>query len=110
MGALGAVEFNTRLARRLGRALKKELGASSVRQNYRGTGAQNNHRRQLWCRGLAGLPHGFTDLWLEQAYCDLGGVSGLMLRPVPYENRTPAEVCAAVVAALRTAMGGTEAA
>lgn len=98
LAALGALEFNTKLARKL-RGLKKSLGATGIRQAYRGTGSRK-HRRQLWVR-MPGLAQGFTDLWLDATRLRLGGVSDLRrAEPIPYGTLTVDEVYGATVAAL----------
>lgn len=87
---LGALEYNAKLARRM-RRLKKEAGATTVRQEYRGTGSQA-HRRQMWVR-MPGLPRGFTDVWLDDAAASLGGVSDLRRLPaLSYGDRTVDEM------------------
>jgi len=87
--ALGALEFNTKLARLLQR-LKKDIGATSVKQNYRGTGSQK-HRRQIWVR-CVGLYRGFTDLWLNSDNLEYAGVGDIRIAPLPYGDLTPEEV------------------
>lgn len=98
VAALGADAFNGKLARKF-QGLKKALGATAVRQGYRGTGSKR-HRRQIWVR-MPGLPAGRTDLWLDEASCSLGGVSDLRRADaVEYGDLTVAEVYDAVVGAL----------
>lgn len=101
---IGALAFNTDLAAKL-RGLKKSIKATTVRQEYRGTGSQS-HRRQIWVRA-EGLPRGFTDLWLDTKSVSLGGVSGLAGRPpIAYGEQTVDEVYDAIVKALREIIGG----
>lgn len=75
--------------------LKKDLGASKVSQNYKGTGAKA-HRRQLYvdfpdgAGGVVGI-----DLWLESHSIELGGVLSPISRPPPrvaYNERSASEV------------------
>jgi len=53
-------EFNTKLSRKL-RDLKRDVGATSVKQNYRGTGSKSA-RRQVLVDGIRGT----TDVWLKE--------------------------------------------
>jgi len=88
--ALEPVEFNTQLAKEL-KKLKKDLGVTKVRQNYRGTGSKKAVR-QLYIsvpwqwRGL--------DLWLYKDCTALGGCI-VPIKPQPvvkHEGKTPAQV------------------
>ena len=74
--------YNTTLAK-LFQRLKKDAGATSVAQNYRGTGTQS-YRRQLWVHFQSGA---VIDLWLNARDLGLGGV---------VKNRPPADVEARV--------------
>src|SRR4051812_35668005 len=68
--------FNARLAALL-QNLKKEqepCEALSIRQNYRGQGTGNAHRRQLFVRFA--IEGKIMDLWLAPGRCDFGGVIG----------------------------------
>ncbi len=65
------MHFNDNLAKKL-KCLKKDLGATGIRQGYRGTG-NRSYRRQIWVDGLAGF-HTAIDLWLEDNRVGLGGV------------------------------------
>jgi hypothetical protein len=104
VAVIGALAFNTDLAVKL-RGLKKSIKATTVRQEYRGTGSQS-HRRQIWVRA-EGLSRGFTDLWLDAKSVSLGGVSPLAgLPPIPYGERTVDEVYDLIVQALRTIIAG----
>ena len=74
------VAFNAQVAKLLGKKLKKDAGASAVRQNYKGTGKQA-HRRQIYINigDAAGV-----DVWLDTGYVKIGGV----LSPPPgHESR-----------------------
>lgn len=107
LAVLGSLAFNTKLARKL-QGLKKSMGATSVRQSYRGTGSQN-HRRQLWVR-MPGLAQGYTDLWLDATRLSLGGISDLRrAEPIPYGTLTVDEVYEATVAALTACTRGAAA-
>ena len=89
------IAFNTELAK-LMQKLKKDAGASSISQNYRGTGSQA-HRRQLWVRFKSGA---VIDLWLEESKVGLGGIvkNGVpgkpkgLVKEVAYGNKTPEQV------------------
>lgn len=63
--------YNSKLAKLLNR-LKKDVGAESVRQNYKGTGKQS-HRRQLYVR-LPFHERGGPDVWLDSGFVQVGGV------------------------------------
>ena len=67
--SLDPKEFNTQLAKLL-QKLKKDAGAESLQQNYKGTGSQV-HRRQLYTIFKSGA---VIDLWLESDRLGLGGV------------------------------------
>lgn len=104
------IAFNTEMAKVLKR-LKKDAGAKSIRQNYRGTGSQK-HVRQLWCRFANGC---VIDIWIQTSSIKLGGV--VLSRPpsvegggfpngrIAYEGREPEAIYGDVLAALRTWMG-----
>lgn len=53
-------EFNTKLARKLGQ-LKREVGATSIKQGYRGKGSKSAQRQVL----VGGI-RGTTDVWLRE--------------------------------------------
>ena len=92
-----ALEYNTALAKLL-KQLKKDLGATAVRQNYRGTGSQK-FRRQLYVTFTE-----FTiDLWLDANSVGLGGVMTRLGR-LTKTDRTPEQMYEAVRAALETAL------
>ena len=102
---MGILEFNTALAKQLKR-LKKDVGATGVRQNYRGTGSRK-HRRQLYCRFPGGA---VIDLWLEDKAVTLGGCVAIrpggergypQPRSVSYGDQSPEAVYAGVLAALK---------
>ncbi len=91
-------EFNTKLAK-LMQKLKKDAGAKSIAQNYKGTGSQA-YRRQLWVHFASGA---VIDLWLDKGYLKFGGVvmngvPGAEGRSLPggikYEGKTPEHVYA----------------
>lgn len=98
MDALQLDEFNTKLAKLMQR-LKKDAGATSIAQNYKGTGSQK-FRRQLWVHFKSGA---VIDLWLEKRLT-FGGVvmrgpAGEFNHPikakyVSYEGHTPESVYA----------------
>ncbi len=99
---------NTALAKLL-KGLKKETGAKSIQQNYRGTG-RNAHCRQLWVRWNNGA---VLDIWLEADYVKLGGIVWIDPtgdRTVPGTNvvkhgETAEETYQAVKAALEPWLG-----
>ncbi len=62
--------FNASLAKKL-KSLKKDLGATNIRQGYKGTGSKS-HRRQIW----VSFPNASIDIWLEEFTIKLGGVCG----------------------------------
>ena len=90
-------EYNTKLAKLL-QKLKKDAGARSISQNYKGTGSQA-FRRQLWVNFVSGA---VIDLWLDKGYLKFGGV--VMNRPpgvevsrglpkmIAYQGKTPEQV------------------
>lgn len=90
------IEYNTRLAKIFSR-LKKDAGAATIQQNYRGTGSQK-FRRQLWVRFKSGA---VIDLWLNKSSVQLGGVvknrppgsEAILSRThIDYDNKTPEQV------------------
>lgn len=91
--SLDPKEFNTQLAKLL-QKLKKDAGAESLQQNYKGTGSQV-HRRQLYTIFKSGA---VIDLWLESDRLGLGGVvtrgvGGVpMPKSIPYGKDTPEQV------------------
>lgn len=91
-------EFNTKLAK-LMQKLKKDAGAKSIAQNYKGTGGQA-YRRQLWVNFNSGA---VIDLWLDNGFIKFGGVvkrgvPGVDARQLPtvikYGDKTPEQVYA----------------
>lgn len=76
-----ALAYNTRLAKLL-QQLKRDAGAETVAQNYRGTGKQA-FRRQLFVRFKSGA---VIDLWLENSHIGFGGV----VRNSPPRHSSPA--------------------
>lgn len=82
--------FNKQLARELGK-FKRTLGATKVRQGYKGTGGQK-HRRQIWID----LPQGTIDIFLETNSAKLGGVMAPLGRgpdtTISYEGKSPKQV------------------
>lgn len=90
-------EFNTKLAK-LMQKLKKDAGAKSIAQNYKGTGSQA-FRRQLWVHFGSGA---VIDLWLDKGYLKFGGVvmngppnkedKYHMPNAIPYGDKTPEHV------------------
>jgi hypothetical protein len=87
--------FNTQLAK-LMQKLKKDAGASTIAQNYKGTGSKK-HRRQLWVNFKSGA---VIDLWLDTGFLQFGGVvanpppGGTKGRPaaITYGDKTPEQV------------------
>lgn len=75
--------FNTALAKLMKR-LKKDTGATKIRQNYKGTGGQK-HRRQLYADWPnVGFGGGF-DFWLETDRVKFGGVQSTSMPDMPHE-------------------------
>lgn len=62
-------DFNTKLSKYL-KNLKKDAGAISIKQNYKGTGSRK-YRRQLYVRFS---DNEVTDLWLEDNHIQTYGV------------------------------------
>jgi hypothetical protein len=98
-------EYNTKLAKLMAK-LKKEAGAKSIKQNYKGTGKQKA-RRQLWVRFKSGA---VIDIWIDMGYVGLGGVvtnrppgSDVLLskKRIPYDNNTPEQTYAEVLKVLK---------
>lgn len=90
------VEFNTKLSKLMKR-LKKDAGATSITQNYRGTGSQKAVR-QLWVRFKNGA---VLDIWLNMGNVMFGGVVARHPehdntypdpRQINHADRTPEEV------------------
>ena len=88
------IAFNTALAKLLLR-LKRDTGATTVAQNYRGTGSRA-YRRQVFVR----FPNKVTDLWLENDRIELGGVT-TVLGKLPYGDKSPEQVYAELVPVLK---------
>jgi len=88
-------EFNTKLSK-LTKKLRKDAGAKSIRQNYKGTGNQKA-RRQLWINFKNGA---VLDIWLDKGWVQFGGVVARhpagdeypSPRIVKYEGKTPEQV------------------
>ncbi len=103
--SLTILEYNTALAKLL-QGLKRDAGAETIRQNYRGTGKQA-FRRQLYVHFKSGA---VIDLWLESDRLGFGGCvcnrpqgSGATLpRSLPYGDDEP-EVVYAVAAKMLAA-------
>lgn len=99
-------EFNTKLARLIGKGLKKDAGAATIRQNYKGTG-RKKARRQLWVNFKSGAT---IDIWVDMGFVKLGGVvtrrpegseTVLSKTKIPYGNQTPEQVYAEVAKVLK---------
>jgi hypothetical protein len=88
--------FNTALSKRL-KLLKKDLGAVTVSQGYKGTGSRV-YRRQIFVRFSNDK---VIDLWLEDEYVLLGGVCMTNYGKVIINQRNINEVYDDVVNALR---------
>lgn len=101
---MDANTFNTDLSKQL-KILKKNAGASNIRQNYKGTGSRK-YRRQLYVRFNSGA---VIDLWLEDDHIGLGGVvknrasdnAAELPRSVAYNGRQPSEVAQEVAQLLK---------
>jgi hypothetical protein len=96
------VAFNTALSKLLSK-LKRDAGASQVRQNYKGTGSQS-FRRQVLVRFQSGA---LTDIWLNKDYVEFNGVVGMtgsnkpVPKPLAYDDMTPEQVYAKIADALK---------
>ncbi len=98
-------EYNTKLAKLMQR-LKKDAGAKSIKQNYKGKGSQAA-RRQLWIRFKSGA---VIDIWIDMGFVGLGGVVTnrppgsdvtLSTKRIAYEKRTPEQTYAEVVKVIK---------
>jgi len=98
------LEYNSKLAKLFSK-LKKDTGAETIRQNYRGTGSQK-YRRQMWVRWPNG---GSMDIWLDDGEVMFGGIVSILpggqrvdapKKRIPYEDHSPEETYKAVVANL----------
>jgi hypothetical protein len=73
--------------------LKKDIGATAVRQNYKGTGSKKHHR-QIWV-SLPGHPRGGPDVWFENGFVRVGGIIAIP-KSIPstrkFENDSPAVI------------------
>lgn len=98
---MNALEYNTALAKLL-RRLKRDLGATAVRQDYRGTGSQKAYR-QIFVT----FPDFSIDLWLKENRVGLGGVL-TRLGSLAKGERAPEEMYEAIRAALKTALDSVE--
>ena len=97
-------KLTSTLAKRIGKGLKADLAAESIRQNYKGTGSKK-HRRQLWIRFKSGA---VIDIWLEERLVSFGGVvsnGGGSPSPSPhsvlYKEKTPEQVYAEAMPILK---------
>jgi hypothetical protein len=99
------LDYNTALSK-LFRRLKRDVGATNVRQSYRGTGGQK-HRRQMWVRGPGASS---TDLWLESGSVTFGGIVSILpsgdhvdapKKSIEYGDMTPEQTYKAIVANLK---------
>jgi len=94
--------YNTQLAK-LFQRLKKDVGATSIKQNYKGTGSKK-FRRQLWINFKSGA---VMDIWLDQRAVRFGGVvmtggaEWIKAKGVSYENKTPEQIYAEAMPILR---------
>ena len=88
--------FNTALAKLIPR-LKKDLGAVTIRQGYKGTGAKS-HRRQIFVRFANDQS---IDIWLDAHVVRLGGVMYSGFGHISNVDKTPTEVYAELVTKLR---------
>jgi hypothetical protein len=94
--------FNTQLAK-LFQRLKKDAGASSIKQNYKGTGEQK-FRRQLWCNFKSGA---VMDIWFDKNGMRFGGVvrtggaDWIGAKGVQYADKTPEQVYAEAMPIVR---------
>lgn len=98
--------FNTQLAK-LFQRLKKDAGASSIKQNYKGTGSKK-FRRQLWINFKSGA---VIDIWLEDRLVNFGSVvknggGTLEKKTVMYQEKTPEQVYAEAMAVLKAWANG----
>lgn len=65
------IAYNAALAK-LMQKLKKDVGATAIRQGYKGGGKQS-HRRQIWV-SMPDHSRGGPDVWLDNGYVKIGGV------------------------------------
>lgn len=103
------VEYNTKLSK-LMKGLKKDVGAKSIRQNYRGTGSQKAVR-QLWVNFKNGA---VLDIWLNMGNVKFGGIVARHPehdwtypdpRQINHGDRTPEALYREMVAALKKWVG-----
>ena len=99
------LEYNSTLAKLFGK-LKKDTGAETIRQNYRGTGSQK-FRRQMWVRWPNG---GSMDIWLDDNEVMFGGIVSILpggqrieapKKRIAYDDASPEDIYKAVVANLK---------
>lgn len=108
-GSSPATEEYTAAIAKLMQGLKKTVGASSLRQNYKGTGRESA-RRQIWTNFEDGS---VIDIWLNHTNVEFGGVvsrrgggeGGGRIRAVTYNGRSPEEVFADIEAVLAGWLG-----
>jgi len=84
----GSGEFNKKLAGLLKR-LKRDIGATKIRQGYKGTGGRS-HRRQIWI-DQPDIDRGI-DIWLEDSQIKLGGILYTGAGQIPYGDDSPEDV------------------
>ena len=86
-----AVEFNKDVLKEI-KKLKKDLGATKIRVNYRGTGSKRADR-QVFVRFGEGGYNDVIDIWVQKGGTTLGGIyNRLKVPPISHEGKTPAQV------------------
>lgn len=94
--------FNTTLSKLL-MNLKKDVGATMIRQNYKGTG-KRAHRRQMIVR----MPgDSVIDVWLDNGFAQISGVytmPGVDASPVEYGDQTPEQIYTVLKGRLQAAL------
>jgi len=99
------IAFNTALAKKL-RGLKRDVGAKTFNQGYKGTGGQK-HRRQIWIGWADGS---VVDVWLDSGFFRFGGITSQLAgrdvqvnpRSIVYDEKSVDAVYREVAAALKS--------
>lgn len=91
--------FNTKLAK-LAKGLKKDVGATKIRQNYKGTG-KRKHRRQLYIDFPGGKSF---DLWLDSGFVRFGGVMRTNIPDLDFQD-TPEATYREIVRRIKAWLG-----
>ena len=87
-----AVEFNKDVLKEI-KKLKKDLGATKIRGNYRGTGSKRADRQVFVRFGEGGYSSDVIDIWVKKGGTTLtANGSRLGVPPISHEGKTPAQV------------------